>query len=187
MFIDTICVSCEIFAHVNDLGLCADCNAKLDRDMIRAREWDYSPTAWLMSDAQREAIRDQVIHEYGTKNELLIDEKPHKRKNKRSNSRSTNRKREIATNVIRNYDTDDVLQSARDYLQVQKEDWVNFSKVSQYLHERFYKLKPRHLGQPAKKYKSLLKLLQDYPDLFTIRADIDKRGMYWIQLASSGS
>ena len=182
MIIDTICVSCEIFAHVNDLGLCADCNAKLDRDMIRAREWDYSPTAWLMPDDQREAIREQVIREYGAKNELLVDEKPRKPKNKRSNSRSTKRKREIAANAIRIYDTDDVLQSACNYLQAQKEDWVNFSKVSQHLYERFYKLKPRHLGQPGKKYKSLLKLLQDYPDLFTIRADKDKRGVYWIKL-----
>lgn len=183
MIIDTICVGCEIFTHVNSLGLCADCNAKLYRDMIRARDWDYSSAAFFTPDDQRETLREQIIREYGSKNELIADEKPRKRKNKHSHSRNTKRKREIAANAIRNYDTDDVLKSARDYLEKQSDDWVNFSKVSQYLNERFYKLKPKRLGQSDKKYKSLLKFLQDYPALFVIREDEDKRGVYWIQLA----
>jgi hypothetical protein len=183
MIIDTICAGCEIFAHVNDLGLCADCNAKLDRDMIRARDWDYSSTAFFTPDDQRETLREQIIREYGSKNELIADEKPRKRKNKRSHSRNTKRKREIAANAIRNYDTGDVLKSARDYLEKQSDEWVNFSTVSQHLYERFYKLKAKRLGQSGKKYKSLLKFLQDYPSMFVIYEDNQKRGVFWIRLA----
>lgn len=34
------------FLPVNDLGLCEDCASKLDRDMIRKRDWAYSVLAF---------------------------------------------------------------------------------------------------------------------------------------------
>jgi hypothetical protein len=31
------CQGCDAYTRVNDLGLCEDCDAKLDRDLIRQR------------------------------------------------------------------------------------------------------------------------------------------------------
>ncbi|MBZ0300176.1 MAG: hypothetical protein K8J31_10560 [Anaerolineae bacterium] len=85
--------------------------------------------------------------------------------------------------AIRDYDTETVLQSARDFLRQQDEEWANFSRLSQHLCETFYKLKPKHLDPKNKKYKSLLKFIADYPDDFEVRQDNDKKGLYWIRLA----
>ena len=52
-------------APVNDLGLCDECHAKLERD------WEYAATAFLLTDAAREALRARVIAEYGEKLELI--------------------------------------------------------------------------------------------------------------------
>lgn len=186
VLIDTICVGCDLILPVNDLGLCDECFAKLERDLIRAREWDYSATAFMIAPDQLETLREHVIRDYGAGYELIADPtaiaKP-KRKNKRSHSRETQRKREIAARAIRDYSTEDILQAARDFLREQNEEWVNASRVIQHLYEIFYKLKPKHLGQPDKKYKSLLKFLEDYPSDFEVRADTEKRGLYWIRLA----
>ena len=100
---------------------------------------------------------------------------------KRSHSRATQRKRAIAAQAIRIYNTDDVLQAAHSFIQAQADEWVNFSRVSQHLYERFYKLKPKHLGQPGKKYKSLLKFLADYPSDLALRKDVEKQSVYWIR------
>jgi hypothetical protein len=56
--------------------------------------------------------------------------------------------------------------------------------VAQHLHERFYHLKPKRLGQPGKRHNSLLKVIADYPERFQIRKEADQLGMYWICLAS---
>jgi len=111
-------------------------------------------------------------------------EKPHeyKPKKKRSKSRATQSRREIAAKAIREYSTDDVLQAAQDFIHAQGDEWVNFSRVSQHLYERFYHLKPKHLGLPGKKYKSLLKFIADYPDRFALRSQPDGRGVWWIKL-----
>ena len=37
------CQGCDCFAYVNDLGLCHECAGKLERDLIRERDWDYTP------------------------------------------------------------------------------------------------------------------------------------------------
>ncbi|MEB2286598.1 MAG: OST-HTH/LOTUS domain-containing protein [Anaerolineae bacterium] len=184
--IDTICIGCDLTLPVNDLGLCDECFAKLERDLIRAQDWDYSATAFMIAPDQLETLRERVIRDYGAGYELIADPtaiaKP-KRKNKRSHSRETKRKREIAARAIRDYSTEDVLQAARDFLREQNEEWANASRVMQHLYEIFYKLKPKHLGQPDKKYKSLLKFLEDHPSDFEVCADTDKRGLYWIRLA----
>ncbi len=181
--IDTCCVGCDLPFPVNDLGLCDDCAAKLDRDLIRSRDWEYSVTAFAVAPDQLETLRERVIRDYGAAYELI--ESPKKPKNKRSKSRASLRKRAIAAQAIRDYSTDDVLQTARDFIRTQNEEWVNFSRVSQYLYETFYHLKPKRLGQPSKKYKSLLKLLADYPLDFELRQDPDNRGLYWIRLKMS--
>jgi len=183
MIIDTICIGCDLTYPVNDLGLCDDCFEKLERDLIRARDWEHSATVFSIPEEDLEALREKVIRDYGAENELLESLKIQKprRKNKRSKSRTTQRKHEIVANAIQDYDTDDVLQSACDYLQQQDDEWVNFSRVSQHLYERFYKLNSKRLGQPDKKYKSLFKFLQDYPSMFVIQEDKQKRGVFWIQ------
>ena len=176
------CRGCDLPLPLNDLGFCDDCYAKLERDLIRMRDWEYSAGAFGVPDEKLEALRDRVIREYGAAYELL--EQPHesKPKTKRSKSRATQRKREIAAQAIREYSTDDVLQAAHEFIQAQTEEWVNFSRVAQYLHERFYHLKPKRLGQSGKKYNSLLKLIADYPERFQLRSEPDRGGVNWIRL-----
>jgi hypothetical protein len=184
VIIDTICAGCDLFRPVNDLSLCDECFAKLERDLIRSRDWAYSATAFMVAEDQLKALRERVIREYGAGYEMIEDpnaKKP-KRKNKRVHSRNTQRKREIAAQAIRDYDTDAVLQSARDFLRQQDEVWMNFSRLSQHLYETFYKLKPKHLGPQGKKYKSLLKFIADYPDDFEVRQNDENKGTYWIRL-----
>jgi len=184
--VDIFCAGCDIPGDLNENGLCTDCATKLERDLIRNRDWDYSALAFAVPEDQLETLRERVIRDYGARYELI---KPpgasnkKKRKNKRSNSRNTKRKREIAAKATRDYTTDDVLQAAQDFIQQRDEVWVNFSHVSQYLYETFYKLKPRQLGKSGRRYKSLLKLLLDYPEVFKIKADDEKTGLYWVQLS----
>jgi hypothetical protein len=181
--IDTFCMGCDLPFRVNDLGLCDNCFAKPERDLIRSRDWDYSVTAFGVAPDQLEALRERVIRDFGTAYELI--ESPKKPKNKRSKSRASQRKRAIAAQTIQDYSTTDVLQTARDFIRAQNEEWVNFSRVAQCLYETFYHLKPKRLGQPGKKYKSLLKFLADYPSDFELRQDPDNRGLYWIRLKMS--
>ncbi len=176
------CVGCDLPLPLNEQGLCAECAGKLERDLIRARDWEYSYAAFLIPERQ-EALRAQIIREFGAANELLVTLKP-KPKNKGSHSTNTKRKRAIATAAIREYTTEDVLQAAHDFIQKQGDEWVNFSHVSQHLYERFYKLKPKRLGQPGKRHNSLLKVIADYPERFQIRKEADQPGMYWIRLVS---
>ncbi|MCK6580445.1 MAG: hypothetical protein L6Q98_20315 [Anaerolineae bacterium] len=168
---------------MNDLGLCEACYAKLERDLIRMRDWEYSAEAFGVPNEQLEVLRDRVIREYGAASELLEQPRDHKPKNKRSKSRVTQRKREIVAKAVRDYTTEDVLQATHDFIQAQGNEWVNYSRVSQYLYERFYHLKPKHLGLPGKKYKSLLKFIADYPERFQLRSEPDPDGVIWIRLS----
>lgn len=180
--VGAFCRGCELPQHVNDIGLCNECYAKLERDLIRMWDWEYSGEAMRMPATQLEALRERVIREYGAAYELLEQPHEYKPKNKRSKSRATQRKREIATKAVREYTTEDVLQAAQDFIWAQAEEWVNFSLVSQHLYERFYHLKPKHLGPPGKKYKSLLKFIADYPSDFELRSEPNQQGVYWIRL-----
>lgn len=177
------CRGCDLPLPINDLGLCDDCYAKLERDLIRMRDWEYSAEAFGVPTEQLEALRDRVIRDYGAAYELLEQPREYKPKNKRSKSRATQRKREISAQAVREYSTEDVLQAAQDYIQAQTEAWVDFSRVSQHLYERFYRLKPEHLGTPGKKYKSLLKFIADYPVRFQLRSEPDQHSVYWIRLS----
>jgi hypothetical protein len=38
---EATCQACDGHARVNDLGLCETCDGKMDRDLIRMREWAY--------------------------------------------------------------------------------------------------------------------------------------------------
>ena len=71
---EAFCQGCDRFAPVDDLSLCEECTAKLDRDMIRQRYWDYSATAFGVSKEQYEDLRAQIIHAYGPELELIAPE-----------------------------------------------------------------------------------------------------------------
>lgn len=132
MMVDVFCIRCDIPFELNHQGLCEFCAAKLERDLIRSRDWDYSTSGALASAQQREDLYKWVIRDYGATYELL--ENPNKKKktgkSKRSKSRATQRKREIAANAIREYTREDVFARIEEFLQEREEQWVNFSHVS---------------------------------------------------------
>ena len=68
------CYGCDLFTDVDDMMLCAECSSKLDRDMIRLRDWDRSITAWTTPKDKRESLRDAIIKQYGRPLELIADE-----------------------------------------------------------------------------------------------------------------
>jgi hypothetical protein len=65
------CAGCDQWTTLDDVGLCAVCAAKLDRDLIRQRAWDYSATAFACDPKDYEALRQAVIEQYGPAYELL--------------------------------------------------------------------------------------------------------------------
>lgn len=86
--IDTICVGCDLPFPVNDLGLCENCFARLERDLIRSRDWEYSVTAFAVAPDQLEALRERVIRDYGADYELIEPPGGKKRKPKPKRSKS---------------------------------------------------------------------------------------------------
>lgn len=86
------CYACEMFAPLDDLGLCGECSAKLDRDMIRERAWAYSMTAFGVAPEKYEELRAAVIAKYGAAMELIAPESP-SAKPKRSRRRKRRRKK----------------------------------------------------------------------------------------------
>jgi hypothetical protein len=85
------CAGCDLIRPLDDTGLCTECAAKLDRDMIRERAWDYSATAFFHYDPQDyETLREKVIAEYGASYELISPKKdvgPKRRKRKKRNKK----------------------------------------------------------------------------------------------------
>jgi hypothetical protein len=65
------CAYCDMFRPLDDQGLCLVCAAMLERDLIRQRDWEYSATAFLLSDEAREELRRKVVAEYGEGLELI--------------------------------------------------------------------------------------------------------------------
>lgn len=81
------CQGCDTITSLNDLGLCDDCSAKLERDVIRQRDWAYSALAYGVPSSKREELRNNVISQYGEKLELIGPPKhlsPSKRQKKKS-------------------------------------------------------------------------------------------------------
>ena len=65
------CQACDMWGPVDDMMLCETCAAKLERDLIRQRDWDYSATAFGLSPEAREELRRQVIKQFGKALELI--------------------------------------------------------------------------------------------------------------------
>ena len=85
------CKGCDIGGVVNDLSLCDDCADKLERDMVRQRNFAYSALAFGCPENKLEDLRNDVIKKYGKKLELIAEEKPKKKKVKKR--RKGNRKK----------------------------------------------------------------------------------------------
>ena len=81
------CAGCEQFHHVNESGLCENCSQKLERDLIRKRDWAYSVTAYGMSDERREDMRRQIVDNFGEGLELVAPPRQIVMKRKRRNRR----------------------------------------------------------------------------------------------------
>ncbi len=66
---------------------------KLDRDLIRQRDWDYSALAFGVPAEKREALHNEVIGRYGKEVELITpnpDKPQRKRKKKRPSKKKKN-------------------------------------------------------------------------------------------------
>ncbi|MDP6503547.1 MAG: hypothetical protein QF886_08020 [Planctomycetota bacterium] len=76
---------------MNDIGLCGECAQKVDRDLIRQRDWDYSVAAFGVPASQREKLRAEVVEKYGEPLEILAS--PEQKESSRASSRKRKRKR----------------------------------------------------------------------------------------------
>lgn len=65
------CAYCDMFRPLDNQGLCLVCAAMLERDLIRQRDWEYSGTAFLLSDEAREELRRKIVAEHGEGLELI--------------------------------------------------------------------------------------------------------------------
>jgi hypothetical protein len=77
---DGQCAACDLWGRVNDMGLCERCAGKLERDLIRERDWDYAASAFGLSADDREKLRRQVVEQYGEARELIAPIKQARKK-----------------------------------------------------------------------------------------------------------
>ena len=91
---DAQCIACDDFTRVDGEGLCEECAAKLERDMIRQREWAYSATAYGCPRERLEELRSHVIREYGEELELIAPPQTEKREHRRPRKRRSKRRRD---------------------------------------------------------------------------------------------
>ncbi|MCB9451171.1 MAG: hypothetical protein H6672_07010 [Anaerolineaceae bacterium] len=101
---------------------------------------------------------------------------------KSTQSNNVPSKSNITAKVDCNYESSAVLQTVRDFLRGRNEDWVNFSHVVLHMYKVFPNINLKRLKLSDQTYKSLLKLLADYPSDFELRQDSEKQGLYWIRL-----
>lgn len=82
-FYEGECRACDSFLPLNDIGLCEECDAKLDRDLIRQREWAYSASAFAVPESKLEDLRKEVIKQYGEELELIAPAETKQKKGKK--------------------------------------------------------------------------------------------------------
>jgi multimeric flavodoxin WrbA len=74
--------ACDAHGSVSDIGLCEECGAKPERDLLRKRDWDYSVSAFGWPQEKREELRARVIAEFGKTLELIADETAERKRSK---------------------------------------------------------------------------------------------------------
>ncbi|MCK5716844.1 MAG: hypothetical protein KAH77_05085 [Thiomargarita sp.] len=77
---DIECQGCDSHSALNDLGLCEDCAEKLDRDLIRLRNWEHSVSTVDLSAGDRENFRKDIITQHGKEYELILPKRTSQRK-----------------------------------------------------------------------------------------------------------
>jgi len=90
---DGECIGCDGYFHVNDIGLCDECAKKLDRDLIRQRDWSYSTAAYGLDPLEREELRKIVIAKYGASHELFSSATQKKNSSKKRKKTGGGRKK----------------------------------------------------------------------------------------------
>lgn len=83
------CAGCDALRRLDDVGLCRDCRDKLERDLLRKRDWAYSATAFGMTEEQREITRKQVVKQFGEDLELVAVSKDGRSRRKRRKARKS--------------------------------------------------------------------------------------------------
>lgn len=59
-FYEGECQGCDILTSLNDLGLCEEYAGKLERDLIRQRDWDYSALAFGCPESKRVEMKNLI-------------------------------------------------------------------------------------------------------------------------------
>lgn len=165
--IDTLCAGCDLPASVNDIGLCRDCNAKLDRDLIRARDWEYSPTAALTPEAEREILRLDVIRKHGAVYELI---EPPNKVEQQARKPKPPAPHPVQPHQAGTYTESDVLASIERILgSTDQYIWREWAEVTRNLRREYPDLDPKQFG-----HKSLRRMVQAHPKRFHTQWDDPK-------------
>ncbi|HEX3052120.1 MAG TPA: OST-HTH/LOTUS domain-containing protein [Aggregatilineaceae bacterium] len=169
--VDTICTGCDLPAVVNDLHLCQDCFAKLERDLIRARDWDYSGTAFMTPDEDLEELRLRVISEYGANYELIAPpDKTELRRNPPRRKAMPLPYPQVEPRPAGSYTETDVLDSLERILAATRSYvWRDLQEVAPLLRQEYPDLNPK-----AYEHKNLLRMLQAHPKRFQTHRDGSK-------------
>jgi len=87
------CAGCDSYAPLDSQGLCEECADKLERDLIRLGDWEYTAIGFGLPEHQRESYREKVIAEFGWEMELIADERPSTSNTRKKLARKTKQKR----------------------------------------------------------------------------------------------
>jgi hypothetical protein len=187
--VGNICAGCDLPAVVNDLGLCGRCNAKLERDLIRDRDWDRSATAFLTPDDKREELRARVIREYGAAYELIepLGGRTPKKKRKQAQPPKRNRRAEQPQpppEPVREYAEEDILAAIETVIRATTKayGWRHLGDIGQYLHRANADFEPATFGS-----KNLLQFIEKHPERFKVKwsAPSHKGASHvWVRLAA---
>jgi len=182
-----ICAGCDMPSLVNDVGLCPDCSDKLERDLIRSRDWDYSGVAFAVPDEKLEDLRLRIMREYGKDYELIEAPSNDKlRANKASKHLPIIEEQlpQIDPRTSGTYTDSDVIDVIEQILRASEHNiWRELHEVSLVLRRYFPDLTPKALG-----YKNLSRMMQAHPQRIETMWDNPKkkgnRSLYIRLLAS---
>ncbi|MFC1535311.1 hypothetical protein ACFL7M_18335 [Thermodesulfobacteriota bacterium] len=81
------CQACDEYGPMDDMSLCNECAGKLERDLIRQRDWEYSASAFGLTNELCEKLRSDVIKKFGNELELIAPSRKKKKSRKKSKRR----------------------------------------------------------------------------------------------------
>jgi hypothetical protein len=90
------CQGCDDYTTVDEMGLCDTCSQKLDRDLIRKRDWAYSVSAFGVPKEKLEDLRNHVIKNYGKALELIAEDPPREKRAAKERKQRKKAKRQKA-------------------------------------------------------------------------------------------